>query len=120
MAYNIEDYRFGKMVVNGKTYTDDLIIFPDHIDASWWREKGHKLKVKDLTSVLEAHPDKLIIGRGANGVMKVKDKVIQELREKGIQVTAEKTGKAVTVFNEESRKAEESGATVVGAFHLTC
>ncbi len=33
----IDHYVFGKMVVDGKTYTSDLIVYPDRVDPSWWR-----------------------------------------------------------------------------------
>jgi hypothetical protein len=50
----------------------------------------------------------------------VKNQLTAERGEKGILVRAERTGKAVKVFIEESRKAEESSAAAAGAFHLTC
>ena len=28
---NIEDYRFGRIVVNGRAYTSDVIVFPDRV-----------------------------------------------------------------------------------------
>jgi len=33
----IESYSFGQMVIDGQEYTSDLIIFPDRINSSWWR-----------------------------------------------------------------------------------
>jgi hypothetical protein len=52
MTYEIEKYSFGKMVINGKTYTQDLIIYPDSIEDSWWRKKGHSLVPEDIPRVL--------------------------------------------------------------------
>jgi hypothetical protein len=28
------------------------IIYPDHIDASWWRGQGHLLQTEDLAEIL--------------------------------------------------------------------
>ena len=39
----IEQYRFGKMRINGKDYSSDLIIFFDTIETNWRRKKGHSL-----------------------------------------------------------------------------
>jgi len=36
----IDGYSFGRIVVEGKEYTSDLIIYPDHIQGDWWREEG--------------------------------------------------------------------------------
>jgi hypothetical protein len=39
----IESYKFGEIIITGKKYDSDLIIYPDHIDSSWWRKEGHLL-----------------------------------------------------------------------------
>lgn len=111
----IESYSFGKMVVDGKSYTADLIIYPDRVDDSWWRKQGHLLQIEDLREILEAEPEILIIGTGAAGIMRVPSALRKQLEEKNIQLYIERTGKAVEIFNtlDKSKK-------VVAAFHLTC
>jgi len=32
---HISDYRFGRIVIDGKTYTSDVIVYPDRVDPSW-------------------------------------------------------------------------------------
>ncbi|MDL1969074.1 MAG: hypothetical protein LWW97_11200 [Deltaproteobacteria bacterium] len=35
----IESYSFGSIVVDGRKFISDLIIYPDgRIEASWWRK----------------------------------------------------------------------------------
>jgi hypothetical protein len=111
----IEAYEFGKMVYGGKTYTSDLIIYPDRVDSSWWRLKGHLLQMEDLEDILKEGPDILIIGTGAVGIMKVPKKIKNQLEEKNIEVYVHRTGKAVEVFN-----SADKSKKVIGAFHLTC
>lgn len=31
----IDHYSFGKIIINGKTYPSDVIIYPDSVDSSW-------------------------------------------------------------------------------------
>lgn len=112
---NIDSYSFGKMVVDGEEYTSDLIIYPDKINDSWWRGKGHLLQKDDLEEILEAKPSVLIIGTGNVGIMRVPDKLRKELIALGIELVVERTGKAVEVFN---TFTEKKG--VIAAFHLTC
>ena len=50
----IENYSFGSITIDGKSYRSDLIIYPDHIDDSWWRVEGHKLCLKDIDSAMKA------------------------------------------------------------------
>ena len=111
----IESYSFGKMVYEGKAYTSDLIIYPDRVDSSWWRLKGHLLQLEDLKEILAENPDILIIGTGAMGVMKVPAPLIKQLENQGIKLLLEKTGEAVKIFNTAGQ-----GRKVIGAFHLTC
>lgn len=112
----VENYRFGKIVINGQKYNKDLIVFPDEIKTNWWRKDGHSLCLEDLTSIYNIKTDVLVVGIGSSGVMKVPSDVIQELNQKEIEVIVLKTPEAVEEYN---RLAKE-GKQVVGAFHLTC
>jgi hypothetical protein len=111
----IEHYSFGKITIDGKTYTSDVIIYPDRINASWWRKEGHNLHVEDLKDVIDAKPQILVIGTGSFGVMKVPKETISHLVEKGIEVHVTRTGEAVDVYNK-----LQKNKIVIAAFHLTC
>jgi len=69
----IDSYEFGRIVVDGQAYTSDLIILPDRVDAGWWRKEGHNLCVEDIEQAMSANPDVLVVGTGADGLMKVPD-----------------------------------------------
>ncbi len=109
----IESYDFGRIVIDGRTYTRDVLIFPDRVLGSWWRKEGHSLSVEDLKEVLEFGPKTLVIGTGRSGLLKVKDETRERLESEGIEVIVESTGKACDVLN-------SLGPNAAGAFHLTC
>ncbi|MFP4081170.1 MAG: Mth938-like domain-containing protein [Candidatus Aminicenantes bacterium] len=111
----IESYSFGRMVINGQTFTSDLIIFPHRINPSWWRKSGHRLCVEDIKGVLDEKPEVLVVGTGFTGLMKVEEEVKRLAQSKEILLIIEKTKKAVQKFNELSSQKK-----TVGAFHLTC
>lgn len=111
----IEHYSFGKIIIDGKTYTSDVIIYLERVNSSWWRKRGHNLEVDDLTEVINAHPQVLVIGTGASGLMKVPKETLLHLESEGIEVYAERTDKAVELFNK-----LQKDKTVIAAFHLTC
>jgi len=111
----IESYGFGRMRINGVTYTSDLIVFPDRVKSDWWRIEGHKLRVEDLEEVLRVKPEILVVGTGYYGFMKVLPKTEKHLQAEGIRLIAEKTEEAYKIYN----KLSESNR-VTGAFHLTC
>ena len=109
----IEDYSFGRIVIDGKTYTSDVIIFPDRVKDGWWRKDGHNLSVEDLGEVIEFGPKTLVVGTGSSGIMRVKEETREFLESKGIEVIVKKTKEACDILNSLDTNA-------VGAFHLTC
>ena len=111
----IEHYSWGKITIDGKTYTSDVIIYPDRVDASWWRKEGHNLHVEDVKDLIDARPEAIVIGTGAMGVMKVPKETIAHLESEGIHVHVERTGKAVELFHMLQKDKE-----VIAALHLTC
>jgi len=111
----IQSYSFGKMEIDGSTFTSDLIIYPDRIEASWWRQSGHRLVLADIRPVLEEKPDVLIIGTGFMGLMKVSEEVFRFAKERPIELVVEKTKKAADAYNRHFIDKK-----TIGAFHLTC
>jgi len=113
----IEEYQFGRIKVQGKVYTADVIIFPEGVNDSWWREKGHELSCQDLEAVWQARPEILVIGTGAYGAMKVLPEAHELMRKRCAQVHVLPTTQAWTRYNELLAGAE---GRVVAALHLTC
>jgi hypothetical protein len=111
----IEHYSFGKIVIDGKTYTSDVIIYPGRVDASWWRKEGHYLQKVDLADIITAKPDILIVGTGYSGIMTVPEETVRFVGSKGIGLRVERTGKAVELYNGVAKEG-----TVIAALHLTC
>ena len=111
----IESYLFGSMVIDGKEYTNDLIIYPDHIQSSWWRKEGHRLDIEDIKEVLKVKPEVLVVGTGTSGLVEIPEETEKHIRSKGIRLIAQRTEEAYKTFNELSKSKK-----VIGAFHLTC
>lgn len=112
----IDDYSFGKIVIDGKSYFKDVIIFPDFVFSPWIREEGHLLLKKDLKKIAEKRPETLIIGTGFSGLMKVPEETLIFLKEKEINPIIFKTENACREFN----RLTKNEKSVTGAFHLTC
>jgi len=113
---HIDSYQSGTIVVDGVSYSSDVIILGDSVQSNWWRKQGHSLAVQDLESVIAAKPSVLVVGCGASGLMKVPEETRQVLREGNIELEDMNTDKAVRRFNE----LVLSGTNVAAALHLTC
>jgi len=111
----IEAYEFGSVVVNGVRYTSDLIIYPDRVDAGWWRREGHSLYPEDIQEALAIKPEVLIIGCGASGILKVPDSTRRYIESCGVELQALPTAEACKLYNKLHKEKR-----VVAGLHLTC
>lgn len=112
----IGKYSFGSITVDGRTYDQDLIVFPGRVSPDWWRAEGHLLQNEDLDEVFRFDPDYLVVGQGNSGRMQISPEVRRRLKEEEIELISQNTESAIEIFNQKNA----AGAKVVGAFHLTC
>lgn len=111
----ISRYEFGKIVVDGVPYAEDVMILSDRV-VRWWRKEGHRLRVEDLSDVLEDRPQDIVIGTGYDGMMDVPKEVQDDLRSRGMSIHVGRTSEAVAVYEELLSKNRR----VAAALHLTC
>lgn len=111
----IDSYDFGKIVIDGRRYESDIIIFSDGRVSSWWRKEGHKLQEDDLKEIIEERPQILVVGTGYSGVMRVLPETTTFVESKGTKLIVERTKDACTAYNK--LKGSEN---VAAALHLTC
>ena len=114
----IESYDFGLIVIKGRRYTSDVIVFPERVIESWWRKEGHRIYVEDLKEILdrEPRPEVLVVGTGYYGIVKISPEVETVLKSEGIELVAQPTKETCQTFN----KLLNSNRRIAGAFHLTC
>lgn len=105
---HIDSYQFGQIVIDGISYSNDIIILGDTVQSNWWRKQGHLLSAEDIQSIIAAKPSTLVVGCGASGLMKVTDQTQQVLQEHDIKLEALDTHKAVRRFNELSEAVQMS------------
>jgi hypothetical protein len=96
----IQDYRFGRVVVEGQPETRDLIVVLGRVVRNWWRRDGHALVLEDLEDVLDELPEQLIVGMGASSQMHPDPATLECLSERGIEVECLPTDRAVIRFGE--------------------
>lgn len=112
----VEAYSFGRITIDGASYTQDVLILPDGVHSPWWRAAGHELRAADLEGVLDAPLAYLVIGTGYYGRMAVPEATRATLAAQGIEPVIARTERASAELN----RLAANGAAVAGAFHLTC
>ena len=110
----LENYRFGRLTVDGQEHTRDLIVLPERVVADWWRREGHSLAIEDLDEVLDELPARLVLGLGASGRLRPDAAVLTELERRGVEVECLPTDAAVR------RYCELDERRTAAALHLTC
>ncbi len=107
---------FGTLVIDGRTYTDDLIILPHgEVRKPWRRKRGHGLTMDDLRGLIDADPEVIVMGTGMSGGVKPDKTLESDLGKRGIEFVATSNEEAIRTFNTLKRSKK------VGAgFHLTC
>ena len=67
----IQRVAFGRLVLDGRTYTSDLVIYPDgRVREGWRRARGHRLSVENIAGLVERGPELIVAGTGINGRMR--------------------------------------------------
>ena len=110
----IESYSFGRVLVDGREETADVVVLPSRVLRNWRRRNGHSLVIEDLEEVLDELPERLLIGTGADGRMLPDPVTLELLRERGVEVETLRTDEAVR------RYGELNPAATAAALHLTC
>lgn len=113
----IEEYKFGRIRIGGRTYKKDVEVHSTGQVRSWWREEGHVFKEKDLERVMREEPEVVVLGTGARGVARVPKETRDYIRDSGVRLVIDETGEAVRAFN---KLLKNEKGLVVGLFHLTC
>jgi hypothetical protein len=111
----IDSYEFGVIVINGRRYSSDVILYPDRVKDGWWRKEGHALCIDDLENVTEENPDVIVVGIGNSGLMRILPETEKYIKSKGIRLIVQSTKDACKTYNQLS-----SLQKVIALLHLTC
>jgi hypothetical protein len=111
----IESYRFGEVVAAGSRFTSDITITSNGSISGWWRREGHVLNVEDLKGLLSEDLEVLVIGTGSSGLLLVPEEIREHLRDRSVELIAQRTGSACDTYNRLIGQKR-----VALAIHLTC
>jgi len=99
----IESYQPGKIVVRGKEYSSDVIVYADHVDHTWQRRQRDYLGDYDIQDVIADLPQVLIVGTGAEGALRVSPQLKQAMRDSGVELVVASTEQACRAYNRYSQ-----------------
>jgi polyphosphate kinase 2 (PPK2 family) len=109
----IQAFEFEEIVIDGKKFTSDVMIFPNGKVTEWKRGSLHELQPADVKKILKANPKMLILGLGTIGNLRVLPDVFELIKEAEIEVLAFKTEKAIETYKE-----HRSDGNIAALFHI--
>lgn len=93
----IEAYRFGEIEIDGKLFDYDVVSAGSEVKR-WTRKESHNVLWGEVKGLLDFAPE-----------------VVDKIRDQGVKVIVERTGRAVEVYDKISKEKK-----VAAALHLTC
>lgn len=119
----IQEYKFGSITIDGKTYHDDIEVSWTNEVLDWPRQESHLIDLEDIKRALDESPETIVIGTGESGMAQVTENAQKAIQAKGIKLVIDQTEQATKTFNiinENSVEEEGKQEKVIGLFHLTC
>jgi tRNA (pseudouridine54-N1)-methyltransferase len=115
-----ESTDFGKVVIDGRTYGDVLIVNNEVVP----RNKGflrrvfgtsHKISEEEIERLLEGDVEVIVIGTGQSGVLFVDSQIIEKIKSANVELVVAKTPEAIKLFNSLAKEKK-----VNALIHTTC
>ena len=114
-ALDITHYEYGKIIINEKEYTHDIVIWPDNT-ITLGSDDMHALRLNDFDELFNSGLKKVVIGTGDEGKMALdfSSKIKKAIKSKGIELVMMDTHELVVFLN---NAKERNFLTFV---HLNC
>jgi hypothetical protein len=116
----IVELTFGSIVVEGKKYRRDVLIFPDGTVKKW---KGgflmfgsHKIKKRELDELSQGHPETIFVGTGTNCTAHMATETESWARGKNLSLLVQSSHDAIARLNGLAERKKKIG----GSTHITC
>ena len=116
----IQSTEFGSITIDGRAYQRDVII---RLNGKVEKRKkalskevystSHIISLEEAKQVYEEGAERLIVGSGQSGMVKLSDEAVQYFKRKGCKVELMPTPVAIRAWN-------EAKGAVIGLFHIPC
>ena len=116
----IDNFSFGSIVVEGKKYSRDVLIFGDGTvkkrKGGFFMFGSHRIKKKEIEELIQGQPETIIVGTGTNGAANIGPEVESWAKEKNLSLIVQPSYDAVAKLN----KLTEQQKRVAALIHITC
>ena len=120
MKPRIDQTEFGSITIEGTLFEHDVII---RLQGGVEKRKkklskavygtSHIVSLDEAKHVYQAGAERLVVGAGQQGLLKLSDEAAGYFKGRGCRVDTLPTGQAIHAWN-------EADGAVIGLFHVTC
>jgi hypothetical protein len=120
MKPSIDRTEFGSITIGGTLFEHDVII---RLQGEVKKRKkklskavygtSHIVSLDEAKHVYQEGADRLVVGAGQEGMLKLSDEAAGYFKDHGCRVDVLPTGEAIGTWN-------EADGAVIGLFHVTC
>jgi len=116
----IDSFSFGSIVVDGKKYRRDLILFPDGTvkqrKGGLWIFGDHNIKKEEIEELFQAGAEVALVGIGTSSKARVSDAARKYVQEANLDLSILPSSEAVEKWNQ----MLDQGKKVAALIHITC
>ena len=116
----IDKFSFGSIIINGKKYFRDALIFAD---GTVKQRKGgflifgsHNIKKEEIEELTQGEPEAIIVGTGTSGKASLAPEVENWAKERNLKLVVEPSYEATAKLNESTEQKKKVAALI----HITC
>jgi hypothetical protein len=115
----IDELTFGSIVVEGKKYRRDILIFTDGTvkkrRGGFLMYGSHKIKKQELEELSQGQPEIIIVGTGTNGAAHIAPEAENWAKGKNLSLLVQPSYDAIAKLNELAEHKK-----VAALIHITC
>jgi len=116
----IDSFSFGSIVVEGKKYSRDVLIFPDGSvkkrKGGFWKYGSHAIKKREIEELVKANPEVVIVGTGTDAKAKLESGVESLVKEAKMELVTFPSKEAIERLNQLVGENKRVSALI----HITC
>lgn len=116
----VEAFKFGSIIVDGKKYRRDVLLFPDGTmrdrKRGFWRFGSHSIKKEEVEELIKASPDIVVFGKGVYSRAKLSSDALRSLKESKAELIILPSKEAVLKVNE----LLDANKRLAALIHITC
>ena len=116
----VDSFSFGSIVVDGKKYGHDVLLFPDgsvkERKGGFWKFGSHAIRKDEVEQLAKANPEVIIVGTGTSGGAKLTLDAESYLKETKLELLSLPSQEAVDRLNQ----LVGEGKRLAALIHITC